>query len=406
VPLASERTALTTDPATKAIVEKYLNAYPNELPNRVDFDIRALNTNSPQRIDEVNGLLRLDIPVTGKDKVFLSQSLQRQRIVAFQLVAGQNPNTEIHTMRSVATWQRAIDATTVMTLGASFSRSKSVLVSEPNAVGPRVRMGFQIEELGPDTMFPVDRAANTFRYGGGLQKTLGGGRHTLQLGGDLIRFQLNGIESGNLRGYFQFTNNFGRSAIENLRLGTPSIYEIALGELSRGYRTWTGSLYVADRWILHPRLQLYLGVRWTGEGAPTEVQNKDVIAYDSDMNNLSPRVSLAWEAGHGWIARAMYTTSFAQILPVTYQQVRNNPPGTRYVQVQNPSLADPLQGIDLSDPNARYVPTWLSPDLTSPYSHQYNAMLEKRAWMGSVSALGICGEPDDQAVELIYSESG
>ena len=56
VPLASERTPLTTDPATAALVSKFLAAYPSATcPTGPDFDPRALNTNSPQRIDETRG---------------------------------------------------------------------------------------------------------------------------------------------------------------------------------------------------------------------------------------------------------------------------------------------------------------------------------------------------------------
>ena len=55
VPTADERTPLTTDPATRALVQKYLNAFRSELPNRIDISPRALNTNSPQIINTNNG---------------------------------------------------------------------------------------------------------------------------------------------------------------------------------------------------------------------------------------------------------------------------------------------------------------------------------------------------------------
>jgi hypothetical protein len=60
VPLPSERTPLATDPATRAIVARFLSAYPSEAPNRTDFDPHALNYNSPQTIDATNASLRLD----------------------------------------------------------------------------------------------------------------------------------------------------------------------------------------------------------------------------------------------------------------------------------------------------------------------------------------------------------
>lgn len=389
VPLANERTPLATDPAVRAIVQRFLDAYPTDLPNRTDFDPRALNTNSPQRINNIAGALRLDTPVNERNNLFTSYSIDRQRIIAFQLVAGQNPNTEIHTHKARLTWQRTISAATQLQLGVSFNRGRSALVSEPNAVGPRVRFGYSVEELGPDSSFPVNRATNTFRYGAAVLHQAG--RHQFTAGADVTRFQLNGIESNNIRGQFQFGGNFGRSSIENMRMGTPNMFEGAVGELSRGYRNWTVNGYVADKWKIHPRLQIYYGLRYTADTKPIEVQQRETIPYGTDANNFSPRLSLAWQVGRGWVARAMYTTTFGQILPVTYQQIRNNPPNVLYVMVPDPYLADPLRGLDLRGPNVRYSPTWLSPDLATPYSHQYNATLEHKALLGSMLRVSYIG---------------
>jgi hypothetical protein len=60
VPLAEERTPLATDPVLRALISRWLAAYPPLLPNRPDFDPRALNTNAPQRIDETDAEIRLD----------------------------------------------------------------------------------------------------------------------------------------------------------------------------------------------------------------------------------------------------------------------------------------------------------------------------------------------------------
>jgi len=384
VPLAGERTPLATDPARRAFVQRILDAYPNELPNRPDFDIRALNTNAPQRIDEINGAARLDTDIGPKNKLLLLHSIERQRIDAFQLIGGQNPDTSLHTQRSRLTWRRELSASTELNLSAGFQRTRSVLLPDETSVGPRIRMGFQIEELGPDSQFPINRAATTFRYGGSLAHATADGKHSFSLGGTWFRFQLNGVESANLRGYYQFTNNFGRQAIENVRLGTPSTYEVTIGELARGYRNWSGEGWVTDRWRLHPRLQLFYGLRWSGESQPYEIRGREAMPYDGDFNNFAPRFALAWRIGAGWTGRAVYTTAFSQILPVTYQQIRNNPPGVRYIQVQEPDLVNPLRGINLNDPNARYSPTWIAPELTSPYSHLYSAQLE-RSFLGTGS---------------------
>ena len=215
------------------------------------------------------------------------------------------------------------------------------------------------------------------------------GSHSFFFGGDLTRFQLNGIESNNSRGYFQFTNNFGRGAIQNLRLGTPSLFEGTIGELGRGFRNWSGGLYFADRWKVSPAL-LYYGLRYGVETAPVEVQARSIIPYDCDCNNFSPRLGISLQLPKGWLLRTSGAVSFAAIQPVTYQQVRNNLPLVKYIQIQNPNLVNPLLGLDLQGKDTRVSPIWLSPDLTSAYAWQYNMLLEKRI-AGFITRTGYIG---------------
>ncbi len=325
-------------------------------------------------------------------------SIDRQRIRPFKFVAGQNPDTDIHTTRGNLTWTRDISPYTNAAISASYQRAVSLLTSEPHAVGPRVRFGHQFEELGPDSMFPIDRTGTNLRYGAALSHRLAGGRHTLTWGGDLARNRQAGIESNNSRGYLQFTSNFGRTAIENFLLGTPTIYEIALGDLDRKFSNFTLNGYFADRWQVHQRLQLYAGVRYMADSRPVESHGIDKIPYAGDYNNFSPRFSLAWQAGKGWVVRTMYTTSFMQIPPVTYQQVRNNPPRVYYIAVQNPPLTDPLKGV--STTGGRYTPTWISPDLVAPYSHQYNMTIEKRFGWGGLMRTSYIGS---RTIKLLNS---
>lgn len=367
VPLVSERTPLTTDPAKRAWINRIFAAYPTEAPNRLDFDSRALNTNSPQRINSTDFDVRLD-----KKELSAFYSRGHQQIDAFQLVAGQNPNTTLENHTGRLTWRRALSPTFNLQTGITFQRNVSLLVSPAGAVGPRVRFGYQIEELGPDSTFPVDRAQNSFRYGFGAQKVMG--RHTLYFGGDATRYQLNGIEANNLRGYYQFSNNFGRTAIENLRYGDPTNYEITLGSVSRGFRNWSGQTYVALRSQLHSRLQLYVGVRYSPDGSPNEVNSREAIPYPCDCNNFAPRVSLAWRATNDWTVRSMYAVSFSAVPPVTYGQVRNNPPNAQYIYLQNPDLLNPLNTTSDVKPSIHV----LDSGLVSAYAHQYSLRLERR----------------------------
>jgi hypothetical protein len=376
-PLVTERSPLASDPALRALISRFLAAYPAELPNRLDFDPRALNTNSPQRGNELNGSLKFDRTLWG-GHLSASHAINRQAIDAFQLVAGQNPDTRLHEQRSRLGWQEAIRPSTEAQFGMQYTRLRSSLLPEANAVGPRVRFGYQIEELGPDSQFPIDRAQNTWRAGAVLSRKAGGSRHSLTYGADVSRAQLNGIETNNSRGLFWFTSNFGRSAIDNLRWGTPTTYEVTVGEMARGFRNWSSNWFAGDRWSLAPRFQLSYGLRYNLVTSPVEVNGRSTIPYGCDCNNLSPRLALAWRGPGEWVVRAGYTISFADIPAVTYQQARYNMPGAFYLQVQSPDLLHPLTGIDLKAPGLRTSPTALARELVSPYSHQYTLILERR----------------------------
>ena len=148
VPLASERTPLTTDPALRTIVQRYLDAYPKTLPNRLDFDPRALNTNAPQTIDETRGAASVDHRLSDRSRLAIHYLATHQFVDAFQLVAGQNPDSDVGSQTVRLSLLRgggggAWDA------GVGFQRARSRIEPEPNAVGAYVRYGFVLEELGP-----------------------------------------------------------------------------------------------------------------------------------------------------------------------------------------------------------------------------------------------------------------
>ena len=93
VPAPGERTPLATDPDRRAYVQRLLDAYPKELPNRTDINPRALNTNDHQAINNDRGSIRLRQSAGKADDLALHYSFTGQQVDAFQLVGGQNPDT-------------------------------------------------------------------------------------------------------------------------------------------------------------------------------------------------------------------------------------------------------------------------------------------------------------------------
>ena len=120
VPTAAERTPMTNDPATRAVVEAIFNAFPDEPPNRTDIDPRALNTNSPQAIDSDRASGIFDQALGDRDRLTLRYGVTLQDVEAFQLVGGQNPDTTTKNHRARITWNRAWTPTTTTDLSAGL----------------------------------------------------------------------------------------------------------------------------------------------------------------------------------------------------------------------------------------------------------------------------------------------
>jgi hypothetical protein len=168
--------------------------------------------------------------------------------------------------------------------------------------------------------------------------------------------------------------------------------------MARGFRNWSANAFVADKWSVSSRFQIYYGLRFNLVSAPVEVRRINEIPYSCDCNNFSPRLSVAWKAPGEWVVRARYNVAFAEIPAVTYQQVRYDTPAAFYLQVQTPSLLDPLAGIDLKSPGLRTSPTVLARELVSPYSHQYSLTMEHRFDRQFALRLGYTGS---RALKLI-----
>ncbi len=142
-------------------------------------------------------------------------------------------------------------------------------------VGDRFTFG----TLAEDTL----DAQNSFTYGNTLSWIKGA--HSLKIGGEFRRHQLNGnlqeLKNGrkNLRSWFDFLTVGYRNPGDRNRTRQISDTALNWGETIRGYRMSDFSMFVADDWKVGPHLSLNLGVRWEYFGFPYEV-NGLLSAYD------------------------------------------------------------------------------------------------------------------------------
>jgi hypothetical protein len=394
-PLASERTPLAADSQTNAIISHLLEAYPAELPNLPAVSLRQLNTNAPRSIVTADGLARLDLKPNGKTSVAALYSVNQYSEDPFQLVLGQNPQTDLRSQSAYADLIHIFSPQTLGQFGFHFDRVRASLLPTRQFNDLLAPLGFpavpdiifaggsssqaELAAIGPGIQFPRMRVENRFKLFSTLSRTMG--RHTIKFGWSTTRSQVNDLQSNDSRGVLNFLPDFGRTTVQNFLMGTPDLFTIAIGNLYRGFRNWEHAAFVEDEFRISPVFSINMGVRYEVETPPTEVNN----LTDPKMplqQGLGPRFGFAWNPGRGRLTiRSGYGISFSSIFPVTYQTTRFNPPSVQVLEINTPSLVDAL-ALAKAAPTMKPIPgaqqdlSLLSPDLVTPYTHMYNFSLE------------------------------
>ncbi len=376
IPLLSERTPLTNDPVIRPIVEDILSAYPAEAPNRTDIAARALNTNSPQRIDTNVAGAQLDQHISDADRLTFRYSFTGQTVDAFQFVQGQNPDTDTKNHSARITWNHTPSANTNIESSVGFDRLGSLLLPV-SGDRPSLSVGFEIQSPAPPPPIPIDRAQNRFRYGATVRHEKN--RHSLTAGFALTKLLYNGEETDGHRGILSFNRTIedgvAFSAIDNLRRGRPFQLIQALGTTYRGFRNWSNLFFVGDQWRPNQKLTLNFGLRYEPVSRPRDATGRSELQYESDNNNFAPTFGLAYRPGERLgVIRLAYALHYGEIFPVTYGQDRLNAPHSLRIFLAQPNLADPLGGRRFEDipPDSRTGLIEVGPDMVVPYSHQYN----------------------------------
>ena len=375
VPLPSERTDLAEDPEVRALIQTWLDTYPDEAPNRPEIAANLLNTNAIQTLRNTGGTFRLDWKPRDTDSLSVRYSFRDNFTDSFEFVVGQNPNQSVRPQDLNLAWSHQLSSMTSLQFGINYLRRKVDVLIPPGAVGPFVNSGRDFEALGPRQDFPVNKAGNDFQYL--AQGRTNTGAHQVDWGFQIVRSQINEFQSDGSRGNMNFGNNFGRTAIENFRLGTPSRYAVVIGELYRGFRRWDVNGYLNDRLRLTPGLDLTLGLRYEFAGAPTEVNDLTTFPYSSDANNLAPRIGLAYSGG-AWAVRAGYGIAYGDVFPATFRIALLNPPDVIRVDIRNPDVLNPLKDfVQVPGEVPRSSLNKIDSDLVTPYMHQYTLQIER-----------------------------
>src|SRR5262249_4267377 len=221
-PLASERTPRAADAQTNAIISNLLRAYPAQLPNLPAVSLRQLNTNAARSIVTADGLARLDVKPDEKTSIAGFYSVNQYSEDPFQLVIGQNPQTDLRNQSAYIELNRIFSPQSAGQFGFHFDRIRASLLPTHEFDSLLAPLGFtavpeivtqDLAEIGPGIQFPRMRAENRFKVFSNLTRTIG--RHTVKFGWSTARAQVNDLQSNNNRGVLNFNSDFGRTAVEN-----------------------------------------------------------------------------------------------------------------------------------------------------------------------------------------------
>jgi hypothetical protein len=198
----------------------------------------------------------------------------------------------------------------------------------------------------------------------------------------------------------------------------------------RNYRFREFNAFFQDDWKIHPRLVLNFGLRYEFFGAPFETNGIQGIVdhaalinstaridnltiqpgsqwYNSDFNNIAPRIGLAWApGGSGKTAlRAGWGIFYDRIIGATSVFVDANTPGFSAQVPVNPNsagtdirvsdgipLPQPPTVPELSPKNTRATNLFLfNPNFRTPYVQHYNLSIQREIFRNTVIEAGYVG---------------
>lgn len=254
-----------------------------------------------------------------------------------------------------------------------------------------------LSDLGNANQVPLRYPQNVFEYADDLDYQKG--RHSVRIGFDLERIQLNATINGTQSAY-QFQD------LESLLVARPRQFQAqSLDSISNfGVRQWLAGFYVQDNLRTNDRLNLNLGLRYEIISVPDEVNGRRANIRDllndsqptpgplfenPSLRNFGPRFGFAWIPMRGGksVVRGGFGIYHNQIMGRAYWQIART--GFQYnTQINNP----PFPTVDLSNVPPGSANFFAYEQQThTPTVYHYNLTVEQQLPGSLVLALGYAG---------------
>jgi hypothetical protein len=245
------------------------------------------------------------------------------------------------------------------------------------------------------------------------------GKHSLDVGFELVKLQYNMFQTGDEHGAFSFGTVYSGSAFSDLLFGAPKTGVYAfLNNQGFGFRQTDLSFYAQDNYKVSSRLTLNLGVRYENFlGWPwTEVENRmynfvpsisttELIrvgtqgvprsGVSGNNANFMPRLGFAYKVTAKTVLHAGYGLYYSAPNVTNSSGLSNNAPAIDYWAFNNSSVygANATNGTPFNYASTGFIHTPATdasnlplglpvlaqnPNAKTPYSEQWHASLQQQ----------------------------
>jgi hypothetical protein len=282
--------------------------------------------------------------------------------------------------------------------------------------------------IGDGSFLPTTTIDNMHQVSGTISSLVGA--HSVKIGSDLRRRQVNQAQSSQAVGQFTFDSNFtndpsgtlARSGNEtaSLLLGYPAAVTRSKYLIKPGYRALETAVFIQDDWRTTPWLTFNLGLRWEYFSPISEVANRIsnvdlthgtiIIAGQNgvssttnikrDLNNFAPRFGFASTVRRSTVLRGGFGINFLPQSFGTPYALRNPPFSSLLTTATSPTTPvttvtklaaglPPPTPTDPANPTGSLAPVDLN--LVMPYLYQYNLTLQQELPLRSVLSVSYVG---------------
>ncbi|WP_263352749.1 TonB-dependent receptor [Acidicapsa acidisoli] len=269
--------------------------------------------------------------------------------------------------------------------------------------------------IGDAANSPAQIGTNNYQVDDNV--TLVRGRHSIDVGAEVVRLQYNMYQTSAEHGTLSFTGNYTGLGLADLLLGAPTSGTYAYQAGTRGFRQLDLAFYVQDNYKISSRLTLNLGLRYDNFlGWPwTEVRNRmyqfdptlsttqvfqvgtngiSRSAVNGNNTNFEPRIGFAYKLTAKTVFHAGYGIYYAAPDVNSVSGLSINAPDINYWAFNNTAYG--ATGFNwLSDGFVHSAPTTnapkgaplysVNPKARTPYSEQWHANLQQE--IGSASRI-------------------